>query len=346
MASAMKRCVLALVLVTACRKGATEARPPDAGQASDAAGAARAPASAFASASASASASVEPVEPGEPVEARRAIVRRVEDEPALAAARDVVARHFGGAVPSELSVQAIDRTGPGGRAVLAERAKPPGSPLAVAIDASSAVRWAKERPVAGIVPPVGPIALAPGPLGRVAIAVCDPPTARVALRIWDEDGSPFADFDAMDMDDCTAVSLLRWPRRGFVIVATRGGATRAQLVSDAGGLAWRRGIDLGARSITGAPASIAADTDDSLVLVQYGAVSPEPGARPHALAFRYDARGEPLWPAPVDLGVAPVSRPDDRIVLARPRAGVVRATLAKGVDVEVSSAGAVTRQRQ
>lgn len=174
---------------------------------------------------------------------------------------------------------------------------------------------------------------------------------RVALCIWNDDGSPFADFDATDMEDCSAIAVLYWPRRGFVIVASRAGSTRAQLVAESGALTWRRRIDVGARSVAGSPATIAADGGDSFVLVQYGAVSVEPGARAHALAFRYDRQGRTAVvvarrPSPVDLGVAPVDRPDDRIVLARPKAGVVRATLAKDHVVDVTSNGTASQFKQ
>jgi hypothetical protein len=286
--------------------------------------------------------------PVAPVEARRTKALRIEDDPALVVAADALKKHYGGQVPRELWMQIAERPEARGRTLLVGDATkpPPGEPFAIAVDGSGALVWTKERPAAGILPPIGPLAIAAGPSGRIALAVCDPPTTRIALRLWDDDGSPFADYDAMDMDDCTALSLLYWPRRGFVIVASRSGSTKAQLVSESGALAWRRGIDVGARSVTGAPASLAADSDESFVLVQYGAVSAEPGARAHALAFRYDRHGAPLWSSPVDLGVAPVDRVDDRVVLARPKSGQVRATLAKGRVVDVTSNGTISQGAQ
>jgi hypothetical protein len=283
--------------------------------------------------------------PATPVEAQRKRVTRVEDDPALVAAVDALKKHYGGQVPKELWLQAAERPEGRGRALVVGDATkpPPGEPFAIVVDGSGAVKWTKERPAAGIMAPIGPLAIAAGPSGRIALAVCDPPTTRVALRIWDDDGSPFADYDAMDIDDCTAMSLLYWPRRGFVIAATRAGTTKLQLVSENGALSWRRGIEIGARSPTGAAASLAADSDESFVLVQYGSLSAEPGARPHALAFRYDRHGAPLWPSPADLGVQPVDRPEgDRIVVTRPKVGVVRATLAKNNAVDVTSNGTVT----
>jgi hypothetical protein len=280
--------------------------------------------------------------PPSPVEAQRKKLTRIEDDPALVAAVDALKKHYGGQVPNPLSVQAAERPEGRGRALIV--GDHDAKPFAILVDAAGKVQWTKDHPAAGIMPPIGPLAIAAGPSGRVALAVCDPPTTRVALRIWDDDGSPFADYDAMDMDDCTTISLLHWPRRGFVIAATRAGTTKLQLVSENGALSWRRGIEIGARSATGAPASLAADTDDSFVLVQYGNLSAEPGARPHALAFRYDRYGAPLWPSPSDLGAQPVDRPEgDRIVVTRPKAGSVRATLAKDHVVDVTSNGRATR---
>ncbi len=331
-----------LLFLAACSRSEPKPAPPDAAPPAPIASA-TATTTATASATGTSTATPSPRLP--PIEARRAKATRVEDDPALVAAAGELRKHFGGTIPRELALQIADRPEGRGRALLVTDAtKAGGDPFALAVDAAGALKWTKERPAAGIVPPIGPLAIAAGPSGRVVLAVCDPPTTRVALRLWDEDGSPFADFDAMDMDDCTAVSVLYWARRGWVVVASRAGTTRAQLVSESGALVWRRGTDVGARSVTGAPASLAADSDESFVLVQYGALSAEPGARPHALAFRYDVHGEPLWPAPADLGAAPTTRPDDRIVLTRPKPGVVHATLAKGVEIEVTSNGTVTNR--
>lgn len=339
----MPRPLACLVLLVACdRHEPPKASPVDAAPSSSSSHArpAIAPIAPIAPA-----ASIAPIGP---VEAQRKKITRVEDDPALVAAIHPLEKQYGGRIPKELWVQAAERPEGRGRALIVGDATkpPPGEPLAILVDANGKVQWTKERPAAGIMPPIGPLALAAGPNGRVALAVCDPPTTRVALRIWDDDGSPFADYDAMDMDDCAAMSLLYWPKRGFVIAATRNGTTKLQLVSESGALSWRRGIEVGARSPTGAPASLAADSDESFVLVQYGSLSAEPGARPHALAFRFDRHGAPLWPSPVDLGVQPVDRPEgDRIVVARPKSGAVRATLARDHVVDVTSNGTVTPAR-
>ena len=282
-----------------------------------------------------------------PIEARRKRITRLEDDPTLLAASEAVKKRFGGKLPAALDIQIADRPGGHGRVVFAiDAAKPNGGDaVVVAADASGAIQWTKERPTAGIMPPAGPIALVARESGRIELAVCDPPTKRVALRVWDPEGSPFADFDAMDIEDCASVSLLHWPRIGEVIVASRPSSTKAQLVTTTGALAWQRGMELGARTKKGMPASLAADTPESFVLVQLGPLTGGSDAPDHVLAFRYDRSGAGLWSKVIDLGEAAKARTDveERIVLTRPRAATVRAAVGKSAEVDVTSEGVVTK---
>jgi hypothetical protein len=103
-------------------------------------------------------------------------------------------------------------------------------------------------------------------------------------------------------------------------------------------LAWGRGVDLGARARTPAPASLAIDSDSTFVLVERSPIDDRPVD--HALAFRYDVRATPLFPTPIDLGETRLPA-GERIALTRPRAGVVRAHLGVRADVEVTSSGEV-----
>lgn len=281
----------------------------------------------------------------DPVEARRARVQRFGDHEALRGLDAVLERHFGGGPHAGFDVQVAELTAAGRRVVLVSEAGKPTSearPIAI-VARDDGVVWSKERPVAGIMAPVGPIAIAPAPLGRVALAACDPPTNVVALRIWDDDGTPFADFEALPVDGCEALSLLYWPDRGWIIVAVRAGATRAQLVGENGSRRWGLGLDLGARSRPGAiaPASLAADTDDTFVLVQMVQPSGEDGSPFHALAFRYDTRGTPIWRATVDLKkLDRPPAPGERVRVSPTRPGV-RVTLPSGAEVDVRPSGDV-----
>jgi hypothetical protein len=280
-------------------------------------------------------------------EARRYRASAFSGDAALKVAEKALSGHFAGA-RGPFDVQSAPLTVRGMAALLvseADRAPAESRPF-VLVTADGAVAWSKERPVAGIMPPVGPVAIAPAPAGRVALAAWDPPTSAVALRLWDRDGSPFADFQAMQVDACDALSLLFWRGHGFVLVAARVGATRAQLVTETGSLAWGQGLDLGARSRTGAiaPASLAVDTDESFVLVQLVQPLASEGSPFHALAFRYDSRGGPIWPAAVDLG--PLPRPPAAGERARvePLEPGVRVTLPSGAEIEVRPSGDVKRR--
>jgi hypothetical protein len=285
--------------------------------------------------------------PGSGLEARRSVVTHIEADPILAANADALRKQHGGAIPAALAVQATDLGADRRRAIVAAAERKDGtleSPMLFVVDDHGALLWSKERPVAGIKPPIGPLAVAAGPHGRFAMAVCDPPTSTVALRLWDADGSPFADFQVLEAKQCDAISLLYWPRHGWLVALAAGAETRVQQVTETGGLAWSPGRVLGARFRTIAPVTLASDSPTSFVLVQY---SQSPGVDrdvDHAVAFRYDDQARPLWPAPVDLGaVRRIAPGQERITLTRTSDGVLRAALAGGVIVEIRSNGETRR---
>lgn len=281
--------------------------------------------------------------PREPVEARRALLDRIVDDPTLEANAATLRAHFGGAVPARLSLQSVDGER---RLVLVDdgASKDPVRPLLLVVDAPSKIAWSKERPIAGITPPVGSIAIAAGPRGRVALAACDPPTRWVALRLWDEDGAPFADFQVMEVEGCEDVSLFYWPRHGWLVAAARAGVpARVQLVTEAGVMAWGRAVPLGAAWRAAAPPTFAADTDGTFVLAQY--TTSDDGKADRAVAYRYDAAALAQWATPTTLGVVPkVPLGRERVTLARPREGVVRATLATGAEIDLASSGEAKRR--
>jgi hypothetical protein len=279
-----------------------------------------------------------------------ASVDRLSDERALDDNAAALRAHFGEALPARLSVQSVELPSAGGgrRLVLVDdgAAAAPKKPLLWMLDAPSTIAWSKDRPIAGITPPVGPIAIAGGPSGRVALAACDPPTSWVALRLWDGDGAPFADFEVMQVERCEALSLFYWPKRGWVVAVARPGApSLAQLVTESGAMAWGRGLPLGRARAAAAPLSIAADTADTVIVVQIAASDDGKQPGEPVVATRHDAAGLALWPSPVALGrVRDLGAGDARIPLARLREGVVKATLPGGGDVEITSAGDVRRR--
>jgi hypothetical protein len=279
------------------------------------------------------------------IEARRDRIVKLDEDHRLAANADAVKAHFGGSLPARLAVQTTELPASHRHALLVTddtKSAAEATPFALVVGVDDKPIWTKTRPAAGIMAPIGPLAIAPGPERRIALAACDPPTSAVALRLWDEDGSPFADFAAMDADGCDALSVLYWPRHGWILVAVKPGVTRAQLLSERGTLAWQRGVEIGARPRVATGVSLALDTETTFVLVER-VPAERAGAPDRVLAFRYDDRAGALFGAPADLGETKLP-PRERIVLARPRPGVVRATLGPGHDVELGSNGELLKK--
>ena len=66
----------------------------------------------------------------------------------------------------------------------------------------------------------------------------------------------------------------------------------------------------------------------------------------HALAFRYDTRGNPIWKAAVDLGELPKAPASGERVKLAPTSPGVRVTLPSGVEIDLRPSGDfVTRRR-
>jgi hypothetical protein len=288
------------------------------------------------------------------VGARRGRIARLADDPDLAANAALLRKHFGAPFPRSLVIESVRLEAAGRRALLVGDAVKVGAvgfgqadPLLLVVDDKHALLWSKERPIAGITAPVAGVSLAAGPRGRVVVAACDPPTSTVALRVWDDDGAPFADFVPLSGSACSDVSVLYWPRHGWVLAVPRDKGTVAQRVSESGALMWGSGMEIAARS--GAPVSLAADTRGSFIAVQAARPLGDGGASDHVLAFRYDSRGAPLWAAPADLGGVPASAKDRRFVVERPLHGLVRVTLgpasgrAAAIRVDVASSGEILR---
>lgn len=277
-----------------------------------------------------------------PEEARRT---RLDADPTLAAYKNEIARSFDGGAPGNAVVQATPLSFQGRQAILVGDPHPQ---LFVFDARKPAPLWMRDRPVAGITPPISQFALAAGPKGRVAIAVCDPPTSLVALRILDEDGSPFADLEALDFEGPAELSLLYWQKRGWILTASSAGTTRAQLMTEDGKRMWgagKTGREVATRPQTASPVALVADTDDTLMMVQIARAASDPqGHAPRAYAFRYDAQGEPLWKAPLDLGAIKTTTAAERAVLARTRPGVVTAKLPGGAVMDIRSTGEIERR--
>lgn len=332
--------VLALLL-TACAK--PPPAEPDAG-ASSADGAPPDEASATPPSTASAAVDDAVAVAGLPlpaVETRRASLRRIDEERALAPHEALLRAHFGGSLPSPLELQTATLPGDH-RAYLAYGEPRQRNPFLLVTSAKGDLLWTKERPLAGTRQVVTEMTVTPGPHGEVALAWCDIPTQVVGLRKWAEDGVVLADFEVVEVDVCEALSALYWPGQGWLAVASQHGAARAQLLDERGARAWGpQGIELPWTARPSSPVSIAVDSDRSAILLQVGDLR----APDRVLAMRYDPLGTPLWERPLDLGAAPAGSLAARIVATRLEPGKVHVSLGGKVTASVTSAGSILGAR-
>jgi len=284
------------------------------------------------------------------VEARRGIARG--PDAFLARQQRELEKHFGGPAPYPLAFQAV-ATGNGRTAVLLQATSGEARPLVWLVDSEGALAWTKDHPIGGVKPGVTEPALAPGPDGHVSLSWCNGSTSSVALRLWAEDGGAFADYEALHFDACDALSILYWPRRGWVLAVAWAGGLTLQLVSENGELRWGRdGMPLPWTWRGPAAASLALDTPDSMLLFRFGE-SGGAGSPEYVFASRFAPDGRAMWPGPLSVKKLPsrLLDPRTRIGVEPGTDGAVRAGVAgeafgakEGVVVEVASDGAVTRR--
>lgn len=279
----------------------------------------------------------EPEAPAAPAgEATRTKVALATADATLVTVAAALKKQFGAAASGPFEVQsaalAHDR-----RALLVslpgqkDAASP--MPLLLVLDHDK-VLWSKEMPIAGITPPVlGPTVTA-NARASVTLAAYDPPTRIVMARVWDEDGSPFADFTLLEDVACEALTAAYWPGHGVLVVASSPAGARAQLLRDDGRLAFARdGVAVGGKWRAASPASIVVDSPDTVML----AMHVTKGAGDAVGVFRYDAEGRMKWADPVTIDVSTVATPAARVEAALASPGVVR------VDVKGASFGAAVR---
>jgi hypothetical protein len=281
-----------------------------------------------------------------PTDAIRSVWRRNTRDPLLAPNAKRIAEHFGPAANGVLDVQRIalagDRT-----ALMISGPADHLSPVLLVVDAKGNLLWSKDRPVAGVSPPVTAVTLAPGPQSGVAIFFFDAPTGVLASRMWDGDGGLLVDFSLLTIEACTALSAMYWPHRGWVVAASFSGGARAQLLTDNGVNSWSNdGLLLPAADA--GPVSLVLDTPDSVMMFERGKLVGSSATGDRVLAFRYDPRGIALWNAPLEVGRARAGEAKSRIEVARLREGVARVPevideKGRAASVEVMSSGQLRR---
>lgn len=274
-------------------------------------------------------------------EAKRTQLAKLDAPPATDAVRKHFAAGQGPFVAQQMELAA------GRRATLVTRAPGDADPMLFVNDADGGVRFSFERPTGGMLPPTMHLALSAHELGGPMMFAYNAPTRMVVVRIWDDAGNPFADLELLDVDACAALSVAYWPKRGYLVVASRASSARAQLLREDGSLAFsREGVDVGAKWRAPAPISIAPDGEGGVMLVQHATVAD----KDHVLVSRHDAKLKPLWSAPIDVGEVPPIKDTSEHIPASTAPNGVRVQLAHGLlgskarAVVVQPSGGVTRE--
>ena len=284
--------------------------------------------------------------PPAPVEPRRASLRTLAQDRALAPHEAVLRAHFDGALPSPIEVQVAPLAGRR-RATLVTGEARRRNPMLLVTSDKGDLLWTKEKPLAGTRQVVTEMVPSAGPYGEVSLMWCDIPTQVVGLRTWGPDGGVLADFEVLEVDVCEALSGMYWPGRGWLAVTSQQGGARAQLLDEAGKRTWGpRGMALPWKALPSSPASMAAFDEGSVLLLQVGTKAGAADAE-RVLAMRYDTRGNPLWDGPLDLGPPPAGTkgPAPRVRAEPAGSGNVRVDLgARGV-VTVTAVGGILGAR-
>jgi hypothetical protein len=238
---------------------------------------------------------------------------------------EVLGNHFGGEGEEPLAVQRLELAGK--RAALLVSRQNGDDPILLLTD-HDRLAWSKPFPVAGLPPTRGHLALAPTPKAGAALFGYAPSTHRLEGRTFAEDGTVDGELEVASVDACDTLSAAQGAGLGWIVACTSPSGTRAQRVGDDRRPAWgERGAAVGETSAVG-PATLVLDGPTTWVLVQRA----KRADADHILAFRYDSQGQPIWTAPVDIGVpGGVSYRTVQLEAAMARGGGVRIELPGGL---------------
>lgn len=233
-----------------------------------------------------------PIPPAPPGEATRKSTAALERDPLLVTQLAALRAHFqrdGGSLGGPFTLQRIERSG-GGDGVLVSRADE-SDPLVMALDRGQLV-FSKERPVAGITPPVQHVVIAPGPERGIVVFSYVVTLHLVAARMWADDGNPFAEIVVLEAPACDALAAAYWPSNGWLVACSSKDGTRTQLLRENLTSAWgNAGLVLGTPGPV-ASARIGIDSPTQWTLTQRArAVGGD-----RSLTFHYDVDAQPLTP--------------------------------------------------
>jgi hypothetical protein len=231
-------------------------------------------------------AAARPLDLAPPGQATRTTLSALDGAPFLRPQLATLRAHFGAEGRGPFTLQrvalAMGRVG-----VLVSRADQ-SDPIVLVLD-RDALLFAKERPTAGIAPPVRHATLAPAPERGVAVFAYVESMQVVAARMWADDSNPYADIEVFHPQACDALTVAYQAGMGWMVACASKTGTRAQRLRDDLTAGWGpEGIAVGTAGPVG-PAQIAFDGAEVWTLTQR--VRAVGGDR--TVAFRYDAEGEP-----------------------------------------------------
>jgi hypothetical protein len=222
-----------------------------------------------------------------PGRAARTVLASLDADPLLRPELAKLREHFGKDTRGPFAVQRVELAA-GREGVLVSRADE-SLPIAMELDRDQLL-YAKERPMAGIVPPVVHATIAPAPERGLAVFGYVESMHIVAARMWSDDSNAYSEIDVFHPDACEALTVTYHPSAGWIVACASSAGTRAQRLD--GGLTdvWGpEGIAVGTPGPAGR-ADIAFDGPSTWVLTQRAkAVGGD-----RTLTFRYDIDGQAL----------------------------------------------------
>jgi hypothetical protein len=227
-----------------------------------------------------------PLDLAPPGQATRSTLAALEGAPLLRPQLATLREHFGPGARGPFILQrlalAVGRVG-----ALVSRADE-SNPIVLVVE-RDALLFAKERPTAGIAPPVRHATLAPAPERGVAVFAYVESMHIVAARMWADDSNPYADIEVFHPEACDALTVAYQAGMGWIVACASKTGTRAQRLRDDLTAGWgQEGIAVGTPGPVG-PAQMAFDGAAVWTLTQR--VRAVGGDR--TVAFRYDAEGQP-----------------------------------------------------
>ncbi|MDP8998833.1 MAG: hypothetical protein M3O46_01840 [Myxococcota bacterium] len=223
-------------------------------------------------------------------------------------------------------MQHVDLAG-GRMGILVSRSKD-ADPILLVIDRDQ-LAWSRPRPIGGITPPFVKLAIAPRPDGGVALFGYVAALHILAARMWAESGDPYADIELATIDACDSLSAAYGSGLGWIVACASRSGTRVQRLREDGATAWGPGgSPVGLASEVGA-AAIAFDTPQTWMMLQRA----KGVGFDRLLAWRFDARAEPIWASAANVGALPSKiRPasDERFEVSAGE-GLVRVELPRGL---------------